>query len=202
MSKRIAISMRRVVSDYGEARDALASSWFHFASAVLPNTLLVPVPNLMSSNKLQGMTDTLSLDGLILTGGDDWGLCQQRDFAEKWLFSWAMKKSFPVLGVCRGAQVINILCGGSLVPVAGHKAIRHSIELEGNTEMNVNSYHSLGIMEATLAPSLEPLARAFDGSVEAFVMPRHPVTGIMWHPERENVTSEHDCSIITSLFGE
>ncbi|MDR0362647.1 MAG: gamma-glutamyl-gamma-aminobutyrate hydrolase family protein [Planctomycetota bacterium] len=198
----MAISMRGAVADYGERRDALASQWCVFLGTTLPGCVVVPIPNMADAARLGTMTDELGLDALILSGGEDWGVYPARDATEQWLFDWASGRGHPVLGVCRGAQVINRLLGGALEPVDGHIAKRHPVRFADGSETEVNSYHGKGVVPGGLAPPLSTIAEARDGSVEAFDWPGRRVLGLMWHPEREDAVRARDQAFMNALFGE
>jgi putative glutamine amidotransferase len=118
---------------------------------------------------------------------------------------WAATNKIPVLGVCRGLQMINHFCGGSIVLLDGHVSSRHSImqkieHYEWPTLHEVNSYHNYAIKVDGLAPSLMPLAFAEDGTVEAFRHKELPWHGIMWHPEREKAFHVDDLTYIKNVF--
>lgn len=139
-------------------------------------------------------------DGLLLSGGGDihpalYGQKQReglsieivRDAEEQALF-WAFyEKRKPILGICRGIQVINVLLGGTLYQhIDGHSSCCHEVEcteplaaLLGERPM-VNSYHHQAI--DTLADGLQIAARAPDNTIEAI----HTlgILGVQWHPER------------------
>jgi len=139
-------------------------------------------------------------DGLLLSGGGDIhpalygqkrkeGLSVEivRDAEEQALF-WAFyEKQKPILGICRGIQIINVLLGGTLYQhIDGHASCCHAVECTGKLaellgeRPTVNSYHHQAIN--TLADGLQIAARAPDDTIEAVYMPR--ALGVQWHPER------------------
>jgi putative glutamine amidotransferase len=164
------------------------------------------------------------LDGLFLTGGVDVDpanyreathqLCgvtdHDRDWTELTLVRWALADGKPVLGVCRGIQLLNVAAGGTLhqdLAAQRPHAIKHDYfapggpysrdmlahgvrvvsksrlaGLLGADEVPVNSMHHQGIKD--LAPGLEPVAFAPDGLVEG-VEGRNGrfLLGVQWHPE-------------------
>ena len=206
MNTRIAVTMRVTeASAYPERRDAVDRNWGSFLSAALPGVAWMAMPNIGPA-----AVDTaraFGINGLILTGGDDWGVHPCRDSTEQALLAWATERDVPVLGVCRGAQGINLHFGGCLKPSgqAPHRAVRHVITWcdasIGHKQNEVNSYHGYVIPLGALAPPLAPLALAqADGTVEAFVLPSHPVLGLLWHPEREAVPAQHDLQLLRQLF--
>lgn len=164
---------------------------------------------------------TGQLDGLLLTGGADIsperygarahdqtsGTRPGRDDWETSLLQEALTADLPVLGVCRGAQLLNVVLGGTieqhLPDVAGHEEhrpgpgvfgeVRVDISpgsriadlLRESPELKVQCHHHQAI--ARLAEGLEAAARAEDGTVEAVEMPgRSFVLGVQWHPEQDH----------------
>lgn len=207
----IAITMRMMRHVYPggseEKRDALAQNWWGFLRTALPGISVVPVPNM--GGQAVALLQELPIDGLILSGGDDWGVFPERDATEREMFLWADRMSLPILGVCRGAQVINRLMGGKTSSgfEEHHVGTRHAVRvtpwpgsLPCASSLEVNSYHACGIEAAQLAPVLKPWAVAEDGSVEAFTGDNGRLTGIMWHPERETVPQEHDVRLFQHCF--
>lgn len=207
----IAISMRMTQHSYPgggrEIRDALAQDWWRFLEQALPDVMVAPLPNM--GRRTVSLVRELPISGLILSGGDDWGVFPERDATEKELVRWAESLSLPIVGVCRGAQVINRLRGGNTSPGFGpdHAGARHAVHVKPcagvrrglMSSREVNSYHNYGIRPADLAPGLTPWALAEDGSVEAFCSADGRVTGIMWHPEREARAQAQDIHLFQAL---
>ncbi|MGE5390184.1 MAG: gamma-glutamyl-gamma-aminobutyrate hydrolase family protein [Deltaproteobacteria bacterium] len=156
--------------------------------------------------------------GLILSGGGDidpafWGelpsprlgeINPRRDGFELALARRALERDIPILGICRGCQLLNVACGGSLQqhidsPLAhDQKAPRdypfHAIFIEPDTalasiigrgEIRVNSFHHQAA--ADLGQGLIISARTADGTVEAIESRSHRyMLGLQWHPETMN----------------
>lgn len=198
-SRRIAITMRVSASEHQELHDSISQGWDKFLAAALPEACWLPVPNL--GEKATTVLENFGVDALILSGGENWGAHPKRDSTEAALFQWALEQNIPIIGVCRGAQIINTLLGGTLTPTDGdgHVAVRHQLNLDGSA-ISVNSYHRLVITEADLSPSLVQLTTADDRTVEAFIAPERNVVGILWHPERETVPQLHDMAIFRRIF--
>jgi gamma-glutamyl-gamma-aminobutyrate hydrolase PuuD len=132
-------------------------------------------------------------DALILSGGNDVGEYPERDATESHLLSWAKAKQIPVLGICRGLQMMAVWAGTELTRVEGHVATRHHLSMQTSDDAwpeSVNSFHNWGFHSAPA--EFEVLARASDGTVEAIRHSTLPWEGWMWHPEREPVFASRD----------
>lgn len=189
----------------GESRDALAQDWAHFFNALFPGRPWLMLPN--TGEACPALAQGLGVNALVLSGGDDIGMTPLRDATETALLRWAASRNLPVLGICRGLQMLQHFFGGQLVPLAAerHLRIRHQITGvdagERQTSREVNSYHQWGIRPEALAPDLTPLALcAEDGSVEAARAHALPWRGIMWHPEREAETHPADLQLFREVF--
>jgi gamma-glutamyl-gamma-aminobutyrate hydrolase PuuD len=199
--RRVGISQRQMhLADRDEWRDALDTR----LAALVWSLGLCPVPLANAVPDVTAYLDALGIDAVLLSGGDDLGATPQRDAFERALLDEAGRRGIPVLGICRGLQLINDACGGSLVEIEGHVSTRHVLSGEGFDEgRTVNSFHGYGITPETLGAQLEPLAKAPDGSVEAARHRRLPWTGIMWHPEREDSLHPADRTLLlAALSGE
>jgi putative glutamine amidotransferase len=124
-----------------------------------------------------------------------------RDALELALIERALDRDLPILGICRGFQLLNVYFGGTLIQdLPDHRAddaansAHHSIRvapdsylgrLIGMTETRVNSRHHQGLRGGDLAPPLRATALADDQLIEAFEHPGYRwVIGVQWHPER------------------
>lgn len=193
---RIGVSMRVVeAAGYHEPRDALAQNWAPFLQAALPQAAWLPVPNL-GAGAARAFCETWGLDRLILTGGEDIGTSPVRDATELDLLNWAQERALPVLGICRGMQLMAVRAGGRLRRVEGHVRSRH--QLSGAIAASVNSYHGMGLDGCP--PGYRVMATAEDGEVEAFAHASLPWAGWMWHPERETPFSAGDIERLREMF--
>lgn len=155
------------------------------------------------------------LDGLVLSGGDDLDPAvfgqephpmlgapnSHRDAQERRLFDVALELDLPVLGICRGSQVMNVHLGGTLHQhLPDHQAfggpvdaIVHRVVFEPGsvlhgvygTEIEVNSLHHQGIDR--LGDGVVAVGRTVggpdDGLVEAIEIEGKTALGVQWHPE-------------------
>lgn len=131
------------------------------------------------------------IDGLVIGGGSDPGIPEdkERDKMEFELIDNAVKNRVPVLGICRGAEVLTIWSGGSLKPLSStilqnHQNRWHKVvlsDLWNKSEIDVWSHHHL-MIETT--GTLKAAAFAEDGTIESVADPKRKVLGVLWHPER------------------
>lgn len=177
------------------------------------------------------------IDGLYLTGGEDVdphyfneepaeGLAfvnPKRDEFEIEMIHQCQKEAIPILGVCRGAQVINVAFGGSLYQdlpsqmegkVIQHKQ-RRSLEASSHyvsihkdsflfemykeSRVKVNSNHHQAIK--ALGSNLQTVARSEDGVIEAIESNVSPlIVGVQWHPERLLQRGDFFASLLYKQF--
>lgn len=188
------------IPETGEKRDCLAHDWSVFLAALGVRWLALP----NSPEQAAALADELDLCGIVLTGGDDIGVFPERDRTETVLLEWCARKSRPVMGICRGFQVLHCHFGGKLMPVAVdcHCARRHMVDMVDGNEREVNSYHRFS-PDFTSLPSGYPLreiARCrIDGVVEA-AGGDGGLLGLMWHPEREVSPDSNDIKWFTRHF--
>lgn len=183
------------------------------------------------------LNDIITLcDGFLFTGGGDLDpslfgealsphcgkiepLRDELDFAS---INLALASGKPILGICRGIQVLNVALGGTLyqdIPTEykteichsqtnGLHAYSHSVHIEkesplysllGVAEMPANSFHHQAIK--TLGRGLVPMAFAEDGIIEAVYSTEHPfIRAYQWHPERLFDADEHHKKIFSDFI--
>ena len=195
------------VDRYRERRDCLDQNWYQLAEAC--EFLPIPLPNLVKNEKaIHYFLDSLALDAIILSGGNSLAFLDhsvtdcapERDAFEFATISYCMKRGMPLLGICRGMQIINHFLGGQLVAVSDHVGTRHPLRIDPAYQdilvTDVNSYHHWGIRDDQLGSKLTALARDEQNNVEAFFHQECRIAGIMWHPEREPTVNDKDVLMI------
>ena len=197
----IAVTQRvTVVPEYGERRDAADQAWTRFLDLCGLTPLFVPnVPAVA-----ERLVAELPVRGLLLTGGNDLseygGDAPERDETERALVDLALRRRLPVVGVCRGMQVLQARWGVPLTRVEGHVTAGHEIIVDGAGPDQVNSYHRWGSNQA--GDELMVWARAADGIVEGIRHKSAPVIGLMWHPERCQQPRPSDVTLFRHAFRE
>ena len=208
MKKKIGISFSKTNFNY---------YWDWFAVPELQNEIELVELSFVKNN----VRDISSCQGFVLTGGIDIdpslykgntdynkrpdSFQPERDGFEGKIFVHAQESQLPVLGICRGLQMVNVLLGGQLIQDLGTEGNKihckeesdkqHEIAIEKGTLLfditrqdygNVNSAHHQAIKK--LARGLRINARSADGVIEGFEWEdgnRKPfLLCIQWHPER------------------
>ena len=194
----------------------------------------VLIPMLNDVSLLESLL--VRLDGFLFSGGVDidsgqyhedahphLGEVDQRlDDLELFLVRWALRENMPVLGICRGMQLLNVALGGSLYQdlesqnaeamlhcrrELPRNTLIHSIHITegsqmekvlGTNEMWINSLHHQSVKDLGQGVSIS--GRAEDGVAELLEVAGYPfVIGIQGHPE-ELYTSEPICAKLFSAF--
>ena len=202
----VAVSQRTdILDNVDEVRDCLDQRWAEILWQI--GLLPVPVPNRIED--LANWLEDLDIRAVLLTGGGDVGVDirtnpydYQRDLVDSSLIRYASKHRYPVVGVCRGMQMLNHFEGGRLIETEDHVGVYHQISNLGTGESRiVNSYHRWAIDHNGLAISLEASAVDEQGYIESFSHRSLPWHAVMWHPEREEQLHDEDRVLLSRLYG-
>jgi putative glutamine amidotransferase len=229
-------SLETNAGPFGRARVTLYSAYIDALQPLgIAPVLVTPAHSLASVEALLAVSD-----GLVLSGGGDidpvhFGqapsplldyVLPERDQVEFAALRIAIEREIPVLGICRGCQVLNVFLGGTLVqdiaaerPASGpHRQTgswagrSHAVTVTPGsilhtavetTTIDVNTFHHQAIRD--VAPSLEVTGVAEDGLIEAVESIEHPwLLAVQWHPERTEETapeSDPDRRIFLAFAG-
>lgn len=177
---------------------------------------LLPLNNDKEATKQQ----IIAMDGIVFSGGQDIhplryqeeplrfleDVCTERDEYELSAIKFAYSLKKPILGICRGLQLINVAFGGTLFQDIGeqfaspsiqhsqksHRSMgTHSVEIDPNSQLSrifnakrliTNSFHHQAVKD--LAPGFFISARAKDGIIEGIEkLDSSFLLGVQWHPE-------------------
>jgi gamma-glutamyl-gamma-aminobutyrate hydrolase PuuD len=216
-------SPKPVVGVTTYAEDAAWGAW-NVPTALVPFTYVRSVEHaggrpLLVPPSEDAVEETLdALDGLVFSGGADLdpslygaqphpetnGLRPARDRAELALMEAALRRDMPILAVCRGMEIMNVLRGGDLVQhlpeVVGDEKHKHTpgvfadhdVRVAGGSRLArvlgdrapVKSHHHQGVGD--VGDGLVESAWAEDGTVEALEDPERTFAlGVLWHPEED-----------------
>lgn len=194
----------------------------------------IPIMLPLTKNKGNIKELTKYCDGFLFSGGHDvnpnlykeeksnkcHNICVERDEMETILFEEIIKEDKPLLAICRGIQIINVLLGGSLYQdLQTQKGLNHvqkppydinfhKVDIIKDTplhnllnlnEIGVNSYHHQAIKD--LAVNLKPMAVSKDGLIEGvYLEDKKFVWGLQWHPEFNYEKEETSIKIIKEFI--
>lgn len=198
--KNIVITQRIEISKYKELRAQLDIRFMNFVVHCGYNP--IQVPYFMYEEKklkkyLSNWIKKIKPDGIVLSGGEDIGKNKIRDFTEFYLLNFAIKKKIPLLGICRGMQVIAKQYGSKLFKVKNHVNKNHFIFYK-NYKEKVNSFHSLAIKSCPESFLTRYISN--DGVIESIKSSNSKMEGWMWHPERYRKFKNFDIKSFKKLF--
>lgn len=204
--KKILITPRITVYEkYNEIQASLDLEWGKFATAC--NLLLIPVQYTIPAKEY---IHEIEPDGIILSGGNDlysFDPSPQNEIRELYeleLIRLASNWNIPLIGVCKGGQLLAKHFGSQIEKISGHVIPKHIVlptpaaDADWKLIKEVNSYHNFGIKK--LGASLKCLLEAEDGTCEAFHHDSLNFSGILWHPERYPEFRKEDITIFRNKF--
>ena len=137
-----------------------------------------------------------------------------RDAFEIGLCQKAVKNNVPILGICRGMQVINVSLGGTIIQhLTGKQLARHDVnhhlvwtadddfaQIAGSSSFAVNSFHHQAL--ANIPKELKTVLYAEDGIAEGITGTENcPILGLQFHPERIYLKSTPTQNILKAFLG-
>lgn len=170
-----------------------------------------------------------TLDGIVLPGGADidptrYGAAPDeltaltdhpgQDEADLQVIRNCIERRIPALFICRGMQLLNVECGGTLTQHASTDPIDHVGSIHpvtategsllaqawGDTERDVSSYHHQTV--EVVGAGLRTTATAPDGAVEALEIEGLPILAVQWHPEDRSATEHTDAALFEWLVAQ
>ena len=207
-----------ITGNFGEKGCELAEGYFE--SVLKAGATPIVIPPFEDKDALANVLDRV--DGLLLSGGGDLNplftgeepvpqlhaVNYKRDLAELLLIRLAYDRQIPMLGICRGIQMLAVALDGSVwqdigSQQPGQPLLKHDQQLDrryashtvdiaadstilrpllGDGPVAVNSFHHQAVRDA--GPRLRVCATAPDGTVEAVESSEHKsILGVQWHPE-------------------
>ena len=179
------------VNNRNEIRDSIDQKFISWLLKL--GCIPSPIPNLNNSD-IQEWLCAIEPEGFVFSGGNDIGSYPIRDGLEITLIKYAIEKKLPVLGICRGMQIMAYYENKFLKLVSNHIKTRHELigreVFLGMLPNEVNSYHQYSLNACP--ENYEVIANSSDGEIEAIRHIKYNWEGWMWHPERELNFSEID----------
>lgn len=206
--KNIAITQRLIENEgYREIRDALDVRWAEFFKKIGCLPIILP-----SYHDFVPYFKSFRISGIILSGGNDLSLLsdnelsKKRDDFEKRLIKFGISKGIPILGICRGMQIIADYFGCDFKKVQGHAGTEHKLVVSDRSRFkdnlkkikSVNSYHNYGI--DNISRNLIISVKSDDGIIEAIEHKKYNIFGQMWHSERKGLFCREELKIIKRFF--
>ncbi len=201
-----------------EEQDISICTWDYIHAVMVSGGVPLVMPNIDGEDNIAEYVRLA--DGILFSGGEDvhpkyfnegviadnLKICSRRDSFEMRLAEKALPMDIPLLGICRGMQLLNIATGGNIYQDIGiqyktdinhSKADRgktdivHKVRLAENTKLSdiygsgtkgVNSFHHQAVKD--LAPVFKASAYSEDGLIEAYEQEGERfIVGLQWHPE-------------------
>ena len=159
-----------------------------------------------ASDQVCELLDNAVINGVLLTGGGDvdprlygrrahkkvYGVSETRDLVERVVLEVAKRRNWPVFGICRGIQIMNVQTGGTLTQhIGGHSGTEHPVTITGPTMLgavgastaHVISLHHQCVRD--IAEGFTVAARAGDGTPEAIESLDGRCLAVQFHPEMD-----------------
>jgi gamma-glutamyl-gamma-aminobutyrate hydrolase PuuD len=203
--KKIFISPILKKNKYKEIEFSVGKNWYNFLKKLNYNYYS------FYSSSINDIEENLSFSsGVIIQGTGDISKVKKnsenflRDQFEKKVIDICLKKKIPILGVCRGFQLMNYLFKGKIKKVGDHIKINHYIYFANKknflktSKIKVNSFHNYSI--SNLGRVLRPVAKCKEGFIEMAENKEYMILCMMFHPERKNFSQSAINLIIKNFF--
>lgn len=201
-----------------EEQDISICTWDYINAVMLSGGVPLVMPNIEGDDNIDELVRLA--DGILFSGGEDvhpryfneeikadnLKMCDRRDKFEMKLAEKVLRMNMPLLGICRGMQLLNIAAGGNIYqdigmqyktelrhssPQSSKEDIIHNVKLVEKTKLynlcgtglkEVNSFHHQAVKD--LAPLFKASAYSEDGLLEAYEQEGDRfLVGLQWHPE-------------------
>ena len=206
--KYIAITQRLIENtSYYEIRESLDIAWGKFFKEINIIPITLPI-----NYDFEIYFKNINIEGILLTGGNDIDinqtntLSQKRDSFEKKLISYGIYHNIPILGVCRGMQMIATYFDARLKKIEGHINIKHTLKINKKSKYfqeldhlkTVNAFHNYTI--DSINNDFIISARDEKNHIKAIEHKYLKIFGQMWHSEREKPFNSHELNLIYKFF--
>ena len=201
--KKILVTQRmykdKLTNEYRDTVDINLSK-FIIESKLLP----IIVPNSLSkySKKIfNSYLKSVKPDGLLLSGGEDFGINKSRDLIEVKLLKYFIRKKLPIIGICRGMLLLSKFFGAKLGKISGHVRTRHASIILTKDKLfpqKINSYHNFNIKNCP--KNFYVTVKSKDNSIEGIRHKKFNWEGWMWHPEREKKFNSNSKKRLFKIF--
>lgn len=221
--------------NYKEQTSRIADAYVQAVQRAGGVPLLIPIMEDSATLELA----VRQIDGLLLSGGADidpsyfneeaipelGDVDSKRDFYDYTLIELARRYQIPILGICRGMQVLNVCFGGNLyqdiyaqqtAELLNHSQEEardvetHSVTIVANSQLSriigsttveTNSFHHQAVKD--IGKGLQSVATTSDGICEGIESTNYPIIGVQWHPENLAVANKKShVSLFNWLIGE
>ena len=178
MNKIALVSVRNdYISSRSENRDSVDTEIYSLLSDIELIPLLIPNETKFITN-IDNIIDHKKIRCAILSGGNDLKIFEnkggtnisyKRDEVELNLIKFCLKNKIPIIGICRGFQLIANYLGAEINKVDNHINIIHEIKLSNYPSIKVNSFHSFGLKNNNIPQNINILGyHQKDNTIECF----------------------------------
>jgi|TARA_B100001971_G_C18221024_1_gene557209 putative glutamine amidotransferase len=187
------------VGKYNELRNNIDIRFSLFLKKIGMMPILIP----NNCFQLKVLFKKIRPKGIILSPGGDPREKDKRYEVERLLINYSKKNNIPLLGICRGAQALNLFFGGKIKKINNHVRRNHNLQgmlIKNKIKIKTKCFHEYGIEKSILGKNLKVLASSKDGSIECFEHITKKIMGIMWHPERFKKFRKFELNLIKRFF--